>query len=111
MTQHSQIIWLMTEIPHPEILLSQWGLTTISPGLYGMYLLNDDGQSYTTIANYQLDSSLNPFPSQARLACCCWAPEFSPFVFAANPARKLVAAEVRRLCLTRSAERKTGPQY
>jgi hypothetical protein len=48
-------------------LLSQWGLDSISPGLYGMYLLNADEQSYTTIANYQLDFVLEPIPEPGIL--------------------------------------------
>jgi len=41
--------------PSTGQLLSQWGISSISPGLYGMYLQSADAQPYTTTAHYELD--------------------------------------------------------
>jgi hypothetical protein len=41
--------------PSSGELLTQWGLTSIGPGTYGMYTANHDAQAFTSIADYRLD--------------------------------------------------------
>jgi hypothetical protein len=49
-------------------LLSQWGLSSIGPGNYFMYMENGDRQAFTTIANYRLDFILTPVPEPSAWA-------------------------------------------
>ena len=53
--------------PSTGELLSQMGLSSIIPGIYGMDLLNDDEQPYTSVANYQLDFVVEPVPEPGTL--------------------------------------------
>jgi hypothetical protein len=53
--------------PSTGELLSQLGIVSIGPGSYGMYLQNADAQSYTTVANYQLDFVVEPTPEPGTL--------------------------------------------
>ena len=48
-------------------LLSQWGISSLDSGIYGMYVANQDAQSYTSIANYQLDFVVEPVPEPGTL--------------------------------------------
>jgi hypothetical protein len=50
-------------------LLSQWGLSSLSPGTYGMSLANHDVQQTTSLANFRLDfySQIVPEPGTLGL--------------------------------------------
>ena len=43
-------------------LLSQWELSMIAPGSYGMYMGNNDRQPFTSIAHYRLDFTVQAIP-------------------------------------------------
>jgi len=49
-------------------LLGQWNLGSLSPGLYGMYLSNDDAQSFPTTADYSFNFFLQPIPEPSALS-------------------------------------------
>ena len=49
-------------------LLSQWGLSQIPTGNYGMYLANLDEQATTSIANYRLDFFVQTIPEPSTFA-------------------------------------------
>ena len=48
-------------------LLSQWGLDSISSGVYGMYMDNTDLSSLFSVANYQLDFVVETVPEPGIL--------------------------------------------
>ena len=43
-------------------LLAQWASTPLQPATYGMYMLNNNNQSFTTVANYRLDFVVTAVP-------------------------------------------------
>jgi hypothetical protein len=53
--------------PTPGDLLSQWGLSSVGPGAYGVYLDNHDAQSITSIASYRLDFVTQSIPEPGPL--------------------------------------------
>jgi hypothetical protein len=48
-------------------LLSQWGLSSIGTGAYGMDVENQDAQPFPSIANYRLDFFLESVPEPGTL--------------------------------------------
>jgi hypothetical protein len=56
----NQLGWVRN--PSSGDLLSQWGISALPPGTYGMYMQNDDAQSVPSIANYRLDFVAQPAP-------------------------------------------------
>lgn len=54
--------------PSTGELLSQWGLSSIGGGTYGMYVANLDAQSSTSIAKYRLDFSVTAVPEPSTVA-------------------------------------------
>jgi hypothetical protein len=64
-----------TQNPSTGDLLAQWGVSSIGPGVYGMYLDNGDVGPVTSIATYRLDfisrSVPEPHPIALLLAASC----------------------------------------
>jgi hypothetical protein len=58
----------LVQSPSSGNLLTQWGLSSIGPGVYGMYLENHDQQSVTSIASYRLDFIAQSIPEPDALA-------------------------------------------
>jgi hypothetical protein len=54
--------------PSSGELLAQWGLSSIGPGVYGMYLENVDQQPITSIANFRLDFFMQGIPEPNSLS-------------------------------------------
>ena len=68
-------------------LLSQWTLSSLGPGVYGMYMANHDFQPVTSIANYRLDFFVHAIPEPSTISLwlagaglvgfCTWRKSFS----------------------------------
>lgn len=50
--------------PNPSSgdLMPQWGIASLMPGIYGMYMANQNEQPFTSIANYRLDFVVQAIP-------------------------------------------------
>ena len=53
--------------PSTGNLSSQWGLSSIVAGTYGMYFENHDFEAFTSIANYRLDFFVQSIPEPSSL--------------------------------------------
>ena len=49
-------------------LIGQWGLTHLSSAGYGMYMSDNDLQSFPTVANYRLDFFVQSIPEPGSLS-------------------------------------------
>jgi hypothetical protein len=49
-------------------LLSQWTISSLGSGVYGMYMANHDAQPFTSIANYRLDFFVEAVPEPSTLS-------------------------------------------
>jgi hypothetical protein len=65
--------------PSSGNLMSQWGLGSIGPGVYGMYLANEDLQSVTSIASYRLDFIAQSIPEPGILGLLLIGAAFAGF--------------------------------
>ncbi len=48
-------------------LLSEWSISEITSGEYGMYIANHDAQNFISVANYRLDFVVETIPEPASL--------------------------------------------
>ena len=49
-------------------LMPQWGLSSLLPNRYGMYVSDNDLQSHPTVASYQLNFVVQPIPEPTSTA-------------------------------------------